>query len=73
MRNAALRHAVRCRAVADDAILTDDATTRETLALRPLPARKFTAEGIGTGADRIMLTSSGTHAIDLISDGRGHA
>ena len=66
MPNAAIRRAIRSLARADDAILVDYGNTRGSLALRRLLVRQFAAEGIDAGADQILLTSSGTHAIDLI-------
>ena len=66
MPNTALRRAIRNLARADDAVLSDYGTTRGSPALRRLLMRQFAAEGIEAGADQIMLTSSGTQAIDLI-------
>ena len=63
---AALRRTVRSLARADDAVLTDYGNTRGSSALRRLLARQFATEGIDAGADQILLTSSGTQAIDLI-------
>jgi DNA-binding transcriptional MocR family regulator len=65
MPNAAMRRAIRALSRADDAILTDYGTTRGPLALRRILGRRFAAEGIEAGADQILLTSSGTQAIDL--------
>lgn len=62
----AVRRAIRNLARADDTVLADYGTTRGSLALRGLLARQFAAEGIDAGADQILLTSSGTQAIDLI-------
>ncbi|TWA63712.1 DNA-binding transcriptional MocR family regulator [Azospirillum baldaniorum] len=66
MPNAALRRAIRRLAHADDAVLADYGGTRGSLALRRLLARQFAEEGIAAGADQILLTGSGTQAIDLI-------
>lgn len=66
MPTTALRRAVRSLARSEDAILTDYGATRGSLTLRGLLARQFATEGINAGADRILLTSSGTQAIDLI-------
>jgi len=66
MPNAALRRAIRRLGRADDAVLTDYGPTRGSLKLRQLLARQFATEGIDAGADQILLTSSGTRAIDLI-------
>jgi DNA-binding transcriptional MocR family regulator len=66
MPNAAIRRAIRGLARTDDAVLADYANTRGSLALRRLLARQFAGEGIEAGADQILLTPSGTQAIDLI-------
>lgn len=66
MPNAALRRALRRLAHADDAVLADYGSTRGSPALRRLLARQFAEEGIAAGADQILLTGSGTQAIDLI-------
>ena len=61
-----IRRAIRNLARADDAILSNYGHTRGSLALRSLLARQFAAEGIEAGADSILLTASGTQAVDLI-------
>lgn len=66
MPNSAIRRAIRSLARADDAVLANYGTTRGSLVLRRLLARQFADEGIDAGADQIMLTSSGTQAIDLV-------
>ncbi|MEZ0214365.1 MAG: PLP-dependent aminotransferase family protein [Xanthobacteraceae bacterium] len=66
MPNAAIRRAIRSLARADEPILAYYGNTRGPLALRRLLARQFAAEGIDAGADQILLTSSGTQAIDLV-------
>ena len=66
MPNAAIRRAIRRLAHADDAVLADYGGTRGSLALRRLLARQFADEGIAAGAEQILLTASGTQAIDLI-------
>jgi DNA-binding transcriptional MocR family regulator len=66
MPNAAIRRAIRSLARADDAVLSDYGATRGPLALRRLLARQFAEEGLEAGPDRILLTASGTQAIDLI-------
>lgn len=66
MPNAAIRRAIRALARADDAVLVDYGATRGSLALRRLLVRQFAAEGIEAGADQILLTTSGTQAIDLL-------
>ncbi|MEP0521465.1 MAG: PLP-dependent aminotransferase family protein [Hyphomicrobiales bacterium] len=64
--NAAIRRAIRSLARTEEAILTDYGATRGSLSLRHLLARRFASQGIETGSDQILLTSSGTQAIDLI-------
>ncbi|MGY0709817.1 aminotransferase-like domain-containing protein [Azospirillum argentinense] len=66
MPNAALRRALRRLAHADDSVLADYGSTRGSPALRRLLARQFAEEGIAAGAEQILLTGSGTQAIDLI-------
>jgi len=66
MPNAAIRRAIRNLAKVEDAVLSDYGPTRGALALRRFLARQFAGEGIETGADQILLTPSGTQAIDLI-------
>ena len=66
MPNAAMRRAIRSLARADDAILTDYGSTRGATNLRTLLARQLAEEGIAAGPDQILLTGSGTQAIDLI-------
>lgn len=66
MPNAAIRRAIRSVGRADDAVLADYGNTRGALALRRLLVRQFAGEGIEVGADQILLTASGTQAIDLI-------
>ncbi|TNC10781.1 PLP-dependent aminotransferase family protein [Methylobacterium terricola] len=61
-----LRRAARGLARAEDAVLTNYGATRGPLPLRRLLARQFAEEGVGIGPDRILLTGSGTQAIDLI-------
>lgn len=66
MPNAALRRGLRALGRADDAILSDYGSTRGSLVLRRLLLGRFADEGITATADQIMLTASGTQAIDLI-------
>jgi len=66
MPNAAIRRAMRALARADDPVLVEYGATRGSLALRRLLVRQFAAEGIEAGADQIVLTPSGTRAIDLV-------
>lgn len=66
MPEAAIRRAMRALAKADGAQLTDYGATRGSLALRRLLVRQLAAVGIVAGADQVLLTASGTQAIDLI-------
>ncbi|MBS0521706.1 MAG: PLP-dependent aminotransferase family protein [Proteobacteria bacterium] len=66
MPNAALRRGLRALGRADDAVLSDYAGTRGSPALRRLLLRRFADEGVAVAADQVMLTGSGTQAIDLI-------
>ncbi|CAO4180490.1 aminotransferase-like domain-containing protein [Methylorubrum extorquens] len=66
MPNAAIRRAVRGLAHAGDAVLTDYGVTRGALSLRRHLVRRMAGEGIELGADQLLLTASGTQAIDLI-------
>lgn len=66
MPGAILRRATRGLARADDAILADYGGARGLLPLRQLLARRCASEGLEVGPDQLLLTSSGTQAIDLI-------
>jgi DNA-binding transcriptional MocR family regulator len=66
MPGAAIRKGLRALSRADDALLSDYATTRGSLALRRLLLTRFADEGLSLAAEQIMLTGSGTQAIDLI-------
>ena len=66
MPHAAIRRAIRGLARAEDALLADYAGTRGSLALRRVLVRQFATEGLEVGADQVLLTVSGTQAIDLI-------
>ncbi|MER9465331.1 PLP-dependent aminotransferase family protein [Mesorhizobium sp. M0482] len=66
MPEAGLRRALRTTARADDAALTDYGTPLGLPALRHLLARRMAEHGIEASSDQIMLTESGTQAIDLL-------
>ncbi len=66
MPHEALRRSMRSLARAEDAVLAEYGSTRGPLALRRLLVRQLAGQGIEAGAEQIMLTSSGTQAIDLI-------
>ncbi|UOK71460.1 PLP-dependent aminotransferase family protein [Ancylobacter polymorphus] len=63
---AAIRRALRAAAKTADATLVEYGSTRGSPALRRLLARPFAAEGIEASPENLLLTSSGTQAIDLI-------
>jgi DNA-binding transcriptional MocR family regulator len=62
----ALRRAFRALARADDNVLLDYGGTRGSLALRRILMARFAEEGVEVSADQLLLTASGTQAIDLI-------
>jgi len=66
MPEAAVRKGLRMLARADSSLLADYGPARGALALRRLLVRRFAAEGIEAGTDQILLTSSGTQALDLL-------
>lgn len=66
MPNAALRKALRSLARGEDALLTEYGSARGSPALRRLLLGRFAEEGIEASADQVLLTGSGTQAIDLI-------
>jgi len=66
MPNAILRRALRGLARADDALLADYGPSRGLPELRRLLARRCAADGLDIGPDQVLLTTSGTQAIDLI-------
>ena len=66
MPTSALRRALRKLARAEDGVLTDYGSTRGSPMLRRLLLRRFAEEGMDVSPDQLMLTASGTQAIDLI-------
>ncbi len=66
MPDAGIRRALRGLARADQAALTDYGTPLGLPALRQLLSRRLVEHGIEAPASQIMLTESGTQAIDLI-------
>jgi DNA-binding transcriptional MocR family regulator len=60
------RRALRALARADDAAIAEYGTPLGLPALRQLLARRMGERGIDAPPERIMLTESGTHAIDLL-------
>lgn len=66
MHETGVRRALRGAARADASILTDYTTPLGLPALRQLLARRMAVNGIEASPEQIMLTESGTQAIDLI-------
>ena len=66
MPNASIRKAMRALARADDAVLSEYGGTLGSVALRRHLARGFADEGLHGDPDQILLTGSGTQAIDLV-------
>lgn len=62
----ALRRALRMLARSGDALLADYGSTRGAPALRRLLMARFAGEGLEASPDQLLLTTSGTQAIDLI-------
>lgn len=66
MYEAGVRRALRTLARADTLELTEYATPLGHVALRQLLSRRLMANGVEAAPEQIMLTDSGTQAIDLI-------
>jgi DNA-binding transcriptional MocR family regulator len=66
MPNADLRRSLRKLARTDAAVLTDYGSTRGSPTLRRLLLGRFVEEGLELSPEQLMLTSSGTQAIDLV-------
>jgi DNA-binding transcriptional MocR family regulator len=66
MPNPALRKGLRALGRADDALLADYGTTRGSMTLRRILLSRFADDGIVAQPGQVMLTGSGTQAIDLI-------
>ncbi len=66
MPNEELRRAIRALARAGSATLADYAGTQGSLALRRLLLGRFAEEGIEATPGQLLLTASGTQAIDLV-------
>jgi len=62
----ALRRALRALSRADSTVLSDYGTTRGSLVLRHVLMARFAESGINISPDQILLTVSGTQAVDLI-------
>ncbi|MBN9002134.1 MAG: PLP-dependent aminotransferase family protein, partial [Rhizobiales bacterium] len=66
MPHEALRRALRGVSRAEDAVLSDYGTTRGSPALRRILMGRFAEERIDISPDQLLLTLSGTQAVDLI-------
>jgi len=66
MPDAALRRAIRSLARSEGDLLSYYGSTRGSSALRRLLLGRLTEEGIAAGPDHLMLTSTGTQALDLL-------
>jgi len=66
MYESGMRRALRAVARADSCVLADYATPLGLPALRQVLARRMAGLGIEAAPDQILLTESGTQAIDLI-------
>ncbi len=66
MPTEALRRALRGLARAEDAALSDYGATRGSLTLRRILMARFADEGLELPPEQLLLTASGTQAIDLI-------
>ncbi len=66
MYDTGMRRALRAAARADASVLTDYAAPLGLAPLREVLARRMAAFGLDVSAGQIMLTDSGTQAIDLI-------
>lgn len=64
--NSALRRGLRRLARTEDAALADYGSTRGSPSLRRLLLSRFADEGLELPSEQLMLTSSGTQAIDLV-------
>lgn len=62
----AFRRAIRALARADDGVLSDYGSTRGSPALRRLLLARFADDGLDVRPDQLLLTASGTQAIDLL-------
>ncbi|WP_374445040.1 PLP-dependent aminotransferase family protein [Stella sp.] len=66
MPGGAIRRALRALARGGDAVLADYGGTLGAPALRRLLLARFAEEGLAAAPDQVMLTGSGTQAIDLV-------
>lgn len=61
-----MRQALRTLARAESGVLSDYGTPQGSPALRQLLSRRMAGHGIHAGPDQILITESGTQAIDLL-------
>lgn len=66
MPDEALRRGFRALARSQGAILSDYGSTRGSPALRRLLLGRFAEEGLAAGPEQLLLTGSGTQALDLV-------
>ena len=66
MPGEALRRGFRLLAKAQDSVLSDYGSTRGSPALRRHLLGRFAEEGLAAGPEQLLLTGSGTQALDLI-------
>lgn len=66
MPNEAMRQALRAAARSEDGLLSYYGTSRGSEALRRLLLGRFAEEGLEAGPEQLMLTATGTQALDLI-------
>ncbi|WP_105404035.1 MULTISPECIES: PLP-dependent aminotransferase family protein [Neorhizobium] len=66
MPEAAIRRALRSLSRSEDRVLSDYGTPLGSPQLRQLLSRRMSERGIPAAPDQIILTESGTHAIDLL-------
>jgi DNA-binding transcriptional MocR family regulator len=66
MPNEALRRALRSLARSNDDLLSYYGGTQGSLALRRLLLARFAQEGVEARPDHLMLTNTGTQALDLV-------
>lgn len=66
MPHEAVRKALRNLSRADDALLSDYGSTRGSANLRRLLLNRLAGEGLDAGPEELMLTGTGTQALDLV-------
>jgi len=67
MPNTILRRSIRKLARGEDGLLADYGNARGSLPMRQLIARRGAADGLAIDPEQILLTPSGSQAIDLVS------